>query len=180
LKFHYFFVKNKSIVQHSFQVHWMFFGKCLSRTKKCQMQLKILSLHLWILSFEFHLLTKKFVIKWRLFPPSMFEIVLKFFTSFTRCLGKSLWIPYSIIQKCKVNQMGNCITKNTALYKATIEHCPTSIMPSPACFPKCKELPHIMFLNVFLGIPINGYHKGKLGLMKMECPLEQNFPFLKF
>jgi hypothetical protein len=57
--------------------------------------------------------------------------------------------------------MGKGITKNTASYKATIEHCPTSIMPSPACFPKCKELPHILFLNVFLWIPIDGYHKGK-------------------
>jgi hypothetical protein len=118
LIFHYFFVRNKSIVQHGFQIRWMFFGKFLCRTKKCQMQLKILSLYLWILNFEFWISfidKKKIVINWRLFPPNIFEILFKFFTSFTRCLEKRLWIPYTIIQKCKVNQMGKGITKNTGL-----------------------------------------------------------------
>ncbi len=124
---------------------------------------------------------KKNVIKWSLIPPNMFEIVLKFFTSFTRCLGKSLWIPYTIIQKCKVNRMGKGIIKNTASFKATIKHCPTSIMPSPACFPKYKELPHILFLNVFLGIPIDGYHKGKndTGLNENGIPFGAEFSIFK-
>jgi len=69
--------------------------------------------------------------------------------------------------------MGKVITKNTASYKATIEHCPTSIMPSPACFPKCKELHHTLFFNVFLGICIDGYHKGEndTGLNENGMPL---------
>jgi hypothetical protein len=54
-------------------------------------------------------------------------------------------------------------------------------MPSPACFPKCKELPHSLFLNVFLGICINGYHKGKndTGLNENGMPLGAELSIFK-